>query len=68
MRPVSRLPSPEVKVMLWGLIWGSEALLIVREHLHLKFTQREVRFDWQHDGGWVGWGSNIHRSGAEMDG
>lgn len=46
-----RLPSPEVEVMLWGLIWGSEALLIVRAHLHLKFTQREVRFDWQHDGG-----------------
>lgn len=47
----TRLPSPEVEVMLWGLIWGLEALLIVREHLHLKFTQREVRFDWQHDGG-----------------
>lgn len=44
---------PKVKVPVWTDL-GSEALLIVRKHLHLKFTHHKGRFDCQREEGtWV---------------
>lgn len=49
-------PSPKVKVTVWADL-GSEALLIVRKHLHLKLHNIKS--------GLTGRGGcNIHRSGA----
>lgn len=38
--------SPKVKVTVLAYL-GMEELLVVRKHLHLKFTQHPLRFDWQ---------------------